>query len=280
MTALQLLLLTAVFFVTSGVSVVTGSTSLITVPAMFAVGVAPRTAVATNMFALTFLSAGGSLPFLRSRGFSRKRLPWLIVLTLAGSICGAYLLLMAPQGSVPLVVSAAMIGVAIFSLIYRQAGTCPATSPPTRAAEIAGFALTFILGIYGGFFSGGYVTVLTAVYVVLFRMTFVEAVATTKLINVFSSGVATVVFMGHGLVDYRLGALLGAAMFLGALIGARFAIRLGNDWLRRIYLTAVWLLGLKMLLYDVLAKNVSCAGPAHHALDNPSGNFTPAGAVD
>jgi uncharacterized membrane protein YfcA len=266
MTGQQVLLLVAIFFVTSGISVVTGSTSLLTVPAMFAVGIDPRTAVATNMFALTFLSVGGSLPFLRGKGVDRKRLPGLIVLTLAGSICGAFLLLIVPQGSVPIVVSAAMIGVAIFSLIYRQAGVYQYTSAPTMTAEILGYTLTFLLGIYGGFFSGGYVTVLTAVYVVVFRMTFVEAIATTKLINIFSSGVATVIFMGHGLVNYRLGAILGATMFVGALIGARYAIRLGNEWLRRIYLAAVWLLGLKMLLYDVLAKNnISCGSSIHHA---------------
>ncbi len=54
--------------------------------------------------------------------------------------------------------------------------------------------MTFILGIYGGFFSGGYVTLLTAAYVMLFRMTFVEAIATTKFINIFSSLIATIIF--------------------------------------------------------------------------------------
>jgi uncharacterized protein len=269
MRGLQLLLLAAVFFITSGVSVVTGSTSLITVPAMFAFGIAPRTAIATNMFALTFMSFGGSLPFLRGKGIGRERIAWLIVLTLAGSIGGAFLLLIVPQGSVPLVVSAAMIGVAIFSLIYRQAGVYQSTAPPTVASAMVGYTLTFLLGIYGGFFSGGYVTVLTAVYVVFFRMNFLEAIAATKLVNVFSSGIATVIFMWHGLVNYRLGVILGATMFVGALIGARFAIRLGNAWLRRIYLTAVWLLGLKTLLYDVLAKEyVSCGSPERHAFSS------------
>lgn len=111
--------------------------------------------------------------------------------------------------------------------------------------------MTFLLGIYGGFFSGGYVTILTAVYVTVFRFTFVEAIATTKLMNVFSSAVATGVFMWHGLVNYRLGLVLGATMFIGALAGARFAIRIGNLWLRRIFLTAVWILGLKALVFDV-----------------------------
>jgi uncharacterized membrane protein YfcA len=69
-------------------------------------------------------------------------------------------------------------------------------------------------------------------------------------VSVFSSGVATAIFMGHGLVDYRLGLILGATMFMGALVGARFARRLRDVWLRRIYLTAIWLLALKTLLFD------------------------------
>jgi uncharacterized membrane protein YfcA len=84
---------------------------------------------------------------------------------------------------------------------------------------LAGYVLTFLLGIYGEFFSGGYVTILTAVYVAVFRFTFVEAIATTKLMNVFSSAVATGVFMWHGLVNSRLGLVLGATMFVGALVG-------------------------------------------------------------
>jgi uncharacterized membrane protein YfcA len=268
MTGLQVLLLAAVFFVTSGVSVVTGSTSLLTVPAMFAFGIAPRTAVATNMLALMFMSIGASVPFLRSKDFDQRRILWLVALTLIGSACGAILLVMVPQGSIPIVVSAAMIGVAIFSLIYRQAGADEATISPTVTAEIIGYTLTFLLGIYGGFFSGGYVTVLTAVYVVCFRMNFLQAIATTKLINIFSSGIATFVFMRHGLVNYRLGIILGVTMFVGAMIGARFAIRLGNMWLRRIYLTAVWLLGLKILFYDVAKNYISCGGPQHHAVSS------------
>jgi uncharacterized protein len=265
---LQVLLLAVVFFVTSVVSVITGSTSLLTVPAMFAVGIAPRTAIATNMLALTLMSVGGSLPFFRRNDVNRRRIGWLIILTLAGSICGACLLLIVPQGSVPFVVSASMIGVAIFSMIYRQVGFYQSIVPPTAAAEITGYALTFFLGIYGGFFSGGYVTVLTAVFAVFFRMNFLEAIATTKLVNVFSSGVATFVFMRHGLVNYRLGFILGATMFVGALIGARFAIRLGNEWLRRIYLTAVWLISLKMLVYDLLAKNSISCGSGHHSVSS------------
>ena len=253
MATAPLLWLMLVFFVTSSVSVITGSTSLITVPVMFQFGIEPRTAIATNMFALIFLSIGGSLPFLRGKTVAgRRRLTRLVLLTLAGSLLGALLLLRVPRHSVSLIVSGAMIAVAIFSVVYRKSGAPEFTAPPSAAAEFTGYALTFLLGIYGGFYSGGYVTILTAVYVALFRQSFVEAVATTKLINVFSSAIATVVFMSRHLIDYRLGCILGLTMFAGAFLGARLSIRLGDRWVRRIFLTAVWALGLKALFFDVL----------------------------
>ena len=62
--------------------------------------------------------------------------------------------------------------------------------------------------------------------------------------------------MWHGLVNYRLGLLLGATMFIGALVGARVAIRIGNLWVRRIFLTAVWALGLKAIIFDVFGGRV------------------------
>jgi uncharacterized protein len=251
MVGIQVFWLVIIFFLTSAVSVVTGSTSLITVPTMLQFHIAPRVALATNMFALTLMSVGGYLPFLRTPDVNRRRFPLLIALTLLGSVIGAFLLLRVPARSVPMIISVAVIAVAIFSTVYRKSGLQESAIAPSAGAEIAGYVLTFLLGIYGGFFSGGYVTVLTAIYVAVFRFTFVEAIATTKLMNVFSSAVATGVFMWHGLVSYRLGLILGATMFFGALLGARFAVRIGNLWLRRIFLTAVWALGLKALIFDV-----------------------------
>jgi uncharacterized membrane protein YfcA len=209
------------------------------------------------------MSAGGALPFLRSQAIDRQRLPLLMALTLAGSLLGAFLLILVSAGSVSVIVLVAMIAVAIFSVIYRKSGLENVAGAPSSSALFTGYALTFLLGIYGGFFSGGYVTLLTAAFVALFRMSFVEAIATTKVINVFSSAIATAVFMRKGLVDYRLGIVLGIAMFTGALFGARFAIRIGNLWLRRIFLAAVWALGLKALLFDTLAKELGFGVPSH-----------------
>lgn len=242
MTFLQILPLTTIFLAASVISVITGSTSLITVPVMLQFGIEPRTALATNMLALTLMSLGGTLPFIGKRVIDRRRLPLLIVLTLAGSILGALLVLIVPSKSMPLIISISMIAVTVFSIANRDAGIIDLVGIPSQIAEIAGYTATFMLSIYGGFFSGGYVTLLTSAYVILFRMTFIQAIATTKLINVFSSLVATLIFMRHGIINYQLGLILGIAMFIGGIIGAYFSLKLSNVWLQRIYLTVVTIL--------------------------------------
>ena len=65
MPAINLIVLIILFFLTTVVGVVTGSNSLITVPVMFQFGIDEKVAVATNMFGLTFMSVGATIPFLR-----------------------------------------------------------------------------------------------------------------------------------------------------------------------------------------------------------------------
>jgi uncharacterized membrane protein YfcA len=242
----KLALLIAIFFVTSIVSVVTGSTSLITIPAMISLGMEPHVAIATNMLALTLMSVGGSVPFV-GKGIliTGRRLHICIGLTLFGSALGALLVLSVPVRALQIVIAAAMVSVAAFTIRNRNLGVTEA--PPSRAAERIGYAATFFLAVYGGFFSGGYVTLLTTVFVVLLGMNFLKAVANTKLMNVFSSGIATLIFLWRGIVDIRLGVILGIAMFFGALLGGRIVMLLSAVWLRRIFLAAVFALAINML---------------------------------
>ena len=153
---------------------------------------------------------------------------------------GALLVGLVNAEGIKVVVSVAMIAVALFTLLKPKART--ERSGRSTAAIPLTYILVFGLGIYGGFFSGGYVTVLTAVCVGMYGMRYSEAVGATKLINVVSSGVATLAFMWQGLVDYKLGLILGIAMFAGAYVGAHYAVKLDEIWLRRVFLTAVLLL--------------------------------------
>ena len=243
----SLILLILLFLFTSVIGVVTGSNSLITVPVMFQFGIDEKVAVATNMFGLTFMAIGATIPFVRQRKIDYRKLSPLIVLTLISSAIGAALVGLITNQGIKLIVSVAMIVVVIFTLIKRDSGIVVKHGVSSNAMLLT-LLLTFLLGIYGGLYSGGYVTILTAVLVAFFGMTFSESVAATKFINVFSSSIATVVFMWQGLVDYRLGVILAVTMFIGAYVGAHYVAKLNDLWIKRIFLTTVFLLAIKTLV--------------------------------
>lgn len=245
----RLLLLIAVFFFTSMISVVTGSTSLITVPAMIACGIEAHAAVATNMLALIFLSAGGSLPFARRGTIARHYLPGTIFLTIAGSALGALFLVKTPVRALSYIIAIAMLSMAIWAILKRD--HIETESPRAQSQKIHGYVVTFLLAIYGGFFSGGYVTLLTAAFVVFFGLTFIQSIATTKVVNLFSSAIAALVFAWHGIVDYKLGMVLGITMFFGALVGGNIALRVNRTWLRSIFVIVTLGLALRMLLHPL-----------------------------
>jgi len=213
---------------------------------MFQFGIEPKTAVATNMFGLTFMSIGATIPFLRQGAIDKRKVSPLIALTLIGSAIGAGLVSYISDKTIPIIVSVSMIVVTIFTLLKSDAGVVKIKSVSRRFLIIT-YVLTFLLGIYGGLYSGGYVTVLTAALVAFFGMTFTESVASTKLINVFSSLIATLIFMWQGLVDYRLGAILAVVMFIGAYIGAHTATKLNDVWLKRIFVGTVLILAVKTI---------------------------------
>lgn len=244
MTTTELIVLIVIFLLTSIVGVVTGSNSLIAVPAMFQVGIDEKVAIATNMFGLTFMAIGGTIPFLRRGKIEAGKLTPLVLLTVVGSAMGAVLVGYITNQSIKLIVSIAMFVVVAFTLFRSQ---------PKEGSKLpwAGYIASFLLAIYGGLYSGGYVTILTAAFVAFFAMDYSEAVGSTKFVNVFSSGIATLVFMWQGLVDYTLGAVLAVTMFVGAYIGAHYAAKMNEVWLKRIFLGTVVILAAKTL-YDYI----------------------------
>lgn len=203
------------------------------------------------MFGLTFLNIGATLPFLKKDIIDYKKVSPLVVLTLISSALGAMLVGLITNQSIKIIVIVGMICVVIFTLLKRDAGIAKVAEVSTKATILT-YIFTFVLGVYGGLFSGGYTTILTALYVAFFGMTFTEAIAGTKFINIFSSAIATVIFAWQGLIDYKLGIILAVTMFIAAFIGAKTVTKLNDVWLKRIFLAVVFLLALKMLFDFIL----------------------------
>jgi uncharacterized membrane protein YfcA len=144
-----------------------------------------------------------------------------------------------------------MAALVVFIAVHRKNST-PVAS--TRGRRWAGFIGTTLLGVYGGFFSGGYTTLMTVLCTVCFGLTMMESVAVTKPINLLSCVAASAVFFASGLIDLRVGIPLAAANLLGGWLGAHAALKGGDRFVRLLFLATVAVLAGKLLVWDLILR--------------------------
>ncbi len=250
MSLTRIAILTILMVVTGAVGAITGGNSLINVPLMIMVGMTPRQAVATNMFAVTFMTISATARFARARILKWDLLVPLGVITFISSALGALIAVKLPETIVKLVVGVSMGALVVFIALHRNA----APPPPTRARRLVGYAVSTALGIYGGFFSGGYTTLMTVLCTVCFSLTMMESVAVTKPVNLISCVAASAVFFAGGIIDLRVGLPLAAANLAGGWVGAHVALKGGDKFVRLLFLLTVGALAVKLAVWDVLLR--------------------------
>jgi uncharacterized membrane protein YfcA len=251
MSAAQIALLSALMVATGALGAITGGNSLVNVPLMIMVGMSPRQAVATNMFAVFFMTVSATARFARARVLRAELLLPLGIITVLTSAAGALIAVKLPESVVKLVVGVSMAVLVLFIAAYKRGG---APGPPTAARRTAGYVGATLLGVYGGFFSGGYTTLMTVLCTVCFGLTMMESVAVTKPVNMLSNLAASAVFFAGGLIDLRVGVPLAAANLVGGWLGAHAALKGGDRFVRLLFLVTVGALAAKLLLWDLILR--------------------------
>src|SRR5947209_8424753 len=104
MSSTQIAILTGLMLVTGAVGAITGGNSLINVPLMIMVGMSSREAVATNMFAVLFMTVSSTVRFARDGLIALRLAVPLCILTLISSAIGAELAVKLPEAVVKTIV--------------------------------------------------------------------------------------------------------------------------------------------------------------------------------
>ena len=252
MSLTQIVVLTVIMVATGAIGAITGGNSLINVPLMIMVGLSSRQAVAPNMFAVLFMTLSSTARFARDRLISLRLALPLCLLTAVSSAIGAELAVKLPEAIVKTIVGVSMALLVAFMAV-RPSATARSISIPPPAA-LLGFVLTFVLGIYGGLFSGGYTTLMTFLGVACFGLRMLESVAIMKPVNLVSCAAASLIFFEAHLIDFRVGVPLAAANLLGGYVGAQLAVKSSQRLVRAFFIATVACLAVKLLAYDVVYR--------------------------
>lgn len=218
--------------VASGINAVAGGGSLLSFPALVALGVPPLQANATNALALWPGSISGALGFLNKLEKTKRALYVMILPSAIGGAAGAALLTVTPERAfklvVPVLVLAATILLAFQPRIRRW-------SRKEHARMSVGWsvALQLAISIYGGYFGAGMGILMLAVLGLFVEGTIHELNAVKTWLGLLINLVASVFFLGKGLIVLWPGLALMAGAIAGGYFSARLSQRVDAEKLRK-----------------------------------------------
>lgn len=223
-----------------------GGASLITIPLLIVLGLPPQIAIGTDRFGVIGIGCAGLYKFCR-KGIVDFRLSMLMAVpTFLGSILGANLVFSISENVLRIII----ILTNIFCLLYLVFS--PGLGLEGKASTSGGFKywiggiLCFIIGVYGGFYGAMAATLLAYVLIMWFGQTFIQGAANVKVASIFMTTSAASVFSLKGAINYPLGLALFFGCLCGSYLGAHFSDKVGNLWIKRIFLFVLAAMILKM----------------------------------
>jgi uncharacterized protein len=208
-----------------------GITSLISYPALLAVGVPPLTANVANLVAGVACWPGSALTSRRELAGTR---PWLttrgLPVTVVGAILGAGLLLVTGPGVftvvVPfLVVAGSLALLAQPALTARQRENAASTERGGHRATGLTLALLGLVSVYGGYFGAGSGVMVLATVLVLVDASLPRANAMKNTLVGATAVASALVFVVAGSIDWTIVAPLAIGLLAGSTVGPVVARR-------------------------------------------------------
>jgi uncharacterized protein len=198
---------------------IAGLASLVSYPALLAVGLGPITANVTNTVGLVFSSLGSTLG---SRVELQGQAPHVRALAIAavlGGGVGAGLLLVTPSRTFELI-APWLIGASSLTILLRpRAQPSGAGDSESHAAGAGLIGGVFLIGIYGGYFGAAAGVLLLALLLAFTHDTLARSNALKNAVLGIANATAALAFCVLATVEWSAVAPLAVGLFLGARLG-------------------------------------------------------------
>ncbi|MEO6603712.1 MAG: sulfite exporter TauE/SafE family protein [Polyangiaceae bacterium] len=194
---------------------VAGLASLVSYPALLALGLPPVVANVSNTVALVFGGIGSvSASRVELAGRARSIAP-LAVAMLSGGGNGGLTLMLAPAASFTYSVPWLIAGASAAVLLPRRAGT----RSPHRSDRVLLYGGTTLIGVYGGYFGAAAGVLLLALLLAMTEDTLPQIGAARNLLLGLANAVASVVFILFGTVNWFAAIPLAVGFLIGGRLG-------------------------------------------------------------
>lgn len=249
---LDLALATLAALAGGAVNALAGGGTLITFPALVALGAPAVAANVTNTVALTPGYLGGTYGQrgdLRGQG---GRLRLLVPASIAGGLLGGVLLLLTGDELFRELVPFLILGATgllaaqerVRALVARRVGGRPGADP----SEVWAVASAFAASVYGGYFGAGLGVILLAVLGLSLEDPLTRINALKQALSFCVNVTAACYFLFSGRVVWSLAAVMAVGAVAGGSLGGRLAGRMRPERLRLVVVAVGLVVGLAYLV--------------------------------
>ncbi len=218
------------------VNALAGGGTLITFPALVALGIPAVAANVTSTVALCPGYLGGTLAQRRDLAGQRRRLNLLLPAGVLGGVIGGFLLLHTGERLfreiVPylILLASALLAVSdpLRAWLLRRAGQAAASNPEGAWAVVP----VGLAAVYGGYFGAGLSVILLAVLGLVLNDSLTRLNALKQVIAFSANLAAAVFFLFSGHVVWTVALVMMAGALLGGVLGGRLAGRVKPAVLR------------------------------------------------
>lgn len=194
---------------------IAGLASLVSYPALLALGLSPILANVTNTVSLVFSGVSSTFASLKELKGSKKELSLILPITLIGCISGSLLLFVLPENIFKKIVP-------FFILFAAIAEILPKPVRPNHVgvgSEILSFFGVFLVGVYSGYFGAAAGVLMLVLLGVISKFSFATYNAEKNFTFACANIISSIVYGLHTTLLWSWIIPLGCGFFIGGYLG-------------------------------------------------------------
>lgn len=227
-------------FLAGVVDAVIGGGGMVQLPALFAFlpNVMPPPLLGMNKLASAIGTTGAAIQYARSVATPWRTIAPSIAIAFVASLLGAYAVTLVPAEPLKKALPFILIALLLYTWVSRAGAEHSPRHSKGKSALIASSG-SGAIGFYDGFLGAGAGAFYKLLLVRGLGFSFLHAAAPAKFTNVASNLGAVVMFAVTGYIFWALGLFMAVANFAGGQVGARIALKYGNEFIRYCFFIVV-----------------------------------------
>lgn len=241
LTTTTIIILCLVAFLAGFVDAIVGGGGLIQTPT--AILMLPQFPVATVIGSLKIPSFSGTA-FAARQYLKRQKVNWqllsiMMVIAMAASFGGSQLLTVVSNSFMKPLLLVVLVFVATYTYSKKNFGNQIVKQHSSKQQLWYGLAISVVIGFYDGFIGPGAGSFLVLAFVSILGYDFLLASTNAKMVNLATNAGSILLFLLKGKIIWAIALPMAASNAVGGIIGAKFAISKGNQFIRIFFLLVV-----------------------------------------